>query len=151
MPRIHARKHSGVVVLWRYTDNDRNYRGWHLTADGAGCVSLLALLDAFAADRVAGSRTVRISRPTASVLAVPNQRPSQWVSPSKLRLTFSLTPSEWRFPASADQAELVIGADWLPKLRRGVADIANGQGDYRIGVLDDGSLPLWFWWWPSDS
>ena len=37
-------KQRGIISLWRYTENSRNYSGWHLTADAAGCASLLELL-----------------------------------------------------------------------------------------------------------
>lgn len=62
---------SGRISLWRYTESQRGYRGWHLNADRAGCASLLALLDALQS----GSetlRTVRLSPPTQEQLWVPS-------------------------------------------------------------------------------
>ena len=144
--RSHQWKQQGSVVLWRYTENLRNYPGWQLTADAMGCHSLVELLDAFDADGVAGSRAVNISPPTPAILTVPNNRRAQWVAPTKLRVSFSTTPSQWRFPEALEPAGLTVGAEWLQKLRHGILGIPLGEGDFAIGNSDDGNLPLWFWW-----
>ncbi len=134
-------------MLWRYTENQRNYPGWHLTATPDGCASLVALLDAFAADGMPASQTLTITAPTPAVLAVPNNRSAIPVTPAKLRLSLSSTPSEWSFTQSASLAELSVGADWLPLLRDALVGITSGKGDYSIGPSDSGSL--WFWWQPA--
>lgn len=144
-------KQAGSVALWRYTENQRNYPGWHLSADDAGCISLIALLDAFSADGVACSRTISIARPTPEILDVPNNRSAAYVAPAKLLLSFSDTPSQWSFPDSLDPAELTIGADWLPKLRQAIAGIPRGEGDYSTGLSKGGSLRLTFWWQVTQS
>ena len=134
-------------MLWRYSDNQRNFPGWHLTANADGCASLIALLDAFAADGAPSSRTLTITAPTQAALAVPNNRSAASVAPAKLRITFSSAPSQWSFPESTDPAELSIGAEWLPILKQGIAGILLGKGDYSIGPGGSGSL--WLWWQPA--
>jgi len=135
------------ISLWRYIENERNYPGWHLNADVAGCQLLLSLLQALAGDGI-GTRTVAISAPTPKQLGVPNNRSgtAAWVSPTKLRLGLSATAGEWTFPGDLDPAVLSVGADWLPRLREGIAGIPQGRGDYSIGDRKAGNLPLWFWW-----
>ena len=145
--RSHSWEQAGTVALWRYTENQRNCPSWNLTADAAGCASLLALLDAFEADGAAASRTLSITSPSPAILRVPNNRSSAWIAPSKLRLSFSVDPGEWSFPESMEPAMLSIGADWLPQLRRAVAGIPGGEGDYSIGSSSSGKL--WFWWQSS--
>src|SRR5882762_606077 len=100
MLQSHSWKKSGLVMLWRYTEHDRNFRGWHLTADPAGCASLVTLIDALTADNIPATRVFDVSSPTERVLAVPNNRPGRalWVTPSKLRLTVSNVASVWQFP-----------------------------------------------------
>jgi len=44
----------GRVSLWRYNLNERNYPGWNLDVDAAGCGSLLELIDAFTAAGAGG-------------------------------------------------------------------------------------------------
>ena len=144
MQSVNSWKQSGRISIWRYTENERNYPGWHLNADRVGCQSLLALLDALVADG-AGSRSIAITPPTKTQLGVPNNRHGQaaWVAPAKLRLTLSPVADQWSFPPDLDPAALVVGPTWLQALREGIDGIPEGRGDYSIGK---GSLPLWFWW-----
>ncbi len=143
----HLWKQSGSIMLWGYTENLRNYPGWHFTADRAGCDSLIALLDAFAADGPPGSRTLTITAPTPAVLSVPNNRSNDLLVPSKFRLSFASIASEWLFPRSAAPAELSLGVDWLPVFRQSVAGVPKGKGDYSIGPRNGECL--WFWWQPA--
>lgn len=133
-------------MLWRYSENRRNFPGWHFTANADGCASFIALLDAFAVD-ADGSRTLDVTAPTQAVLAVPNNRSAALVVPAKLRLMLSASSSYWSFPESTDPAELAVGVEWLPILRRAIAGIPQGQGDYSIGPAGSGSL--WLWWQPA--
>jgi hypothetical protein len=150
MHRSHTWKQAGQIALWRYAENERNYPGWHLTADATGCTSLVALFDALAADGIAASRTVETVPPTAAILAVPNNRAGRaaWKAPRKLRISLSTTAAQWSFPQLLDPAEFTVGLDWLAPLREGIDGIPRGLGDYSIGSSDNGSLPLWFWWQP---
>lgn len=144
MQSANSWKQSGRISIWRYTENERNYPGWNLNADRAGCHSLLNLLDALAADG-AGSRSIAITAPTKAQLGVPNNMGGQaaWVAPEKLRLTLSLVADKWSFPPDLDPALIEVGSTWLQALREGIAGIPEGRGDYAIGK---GSLRLWFWW-----
>ena len=134
-------------MLWRYTENQRNFPGWHFTASIEGCSSLVALLDAFAADGIESSRTLSVTAPTSTVLAVPNNRSGAPFVPSKFRLSFSDFPSQLLFQESDSTVALSVGSRWLSQLRQAVADIPFGKGDYSIGA--SGSEKLWFWWQPT--
>jgi hypothetical protein len=151
MLRSHLWKQAGRISLWRYTENERNFPGWHVTADATGCSSLISLLDAFASDNVAVSRTVEVVAPTPEILAVPNNRSGRaaWSAPTKLVLSFSTAAAQWSFPNSSDPAAFTVGSEWLALLRKGIEGIPNGLGDYSIGTQSNGNLRLWFWWWPS--
>ena len=149
--KSHSWKSAGAVALWRYRENQRNFPGWHLTADPIGCASLLSLFDALGTDGDGSSRIFVVQPPTPAILAVPNNRRSPWCSPSKLRLSVSEKPSEWIFPDTLEPATLTFGLDWLPELQRGIADISRGHGDYAIGNPTDSNLQLWFWWQPQSA
>jgi len=140
----HTWKQRGSISLWRYTENERNFPGWHLSADGAGCDSLAALVDSLAKDGVPVSRSVELTPPTPALLAIPNNRrgTAKYVAPFKLRVSFVSDPSSWLFPEHMEPAELSFGHDWLVPLVKGINGIPLGQGDYCIGS----DLPLWFWW-----
>jgi hypothetical protein len=148
MLSANAWKQTGRISLWRYTENERNYPGWHLNGDEAGCRSLAKLLDALAADGE-GGRTLVVSAPTESQLRAPNNKSGRalWVSPEKVRVVLSASPAEWSFPSELAPAVLTVGSSWLDQLREGLEGIPKGRGDFSIG--GNGSLPLWFWWAPG--
>jgi hypothetical protein len=140
-------KQQGNVSLWRYTENERNYPGWHLNADRTGCLSLLALVEELA--HTPGShRSVQLSEPSSSQLRVPNNKGGRaaWLAATKLRLSCSAQADTWEFPPDLDPASLTVGSEWLEPLRAGIAGIPEGRGDHSIGHRRNGSLPLWFWW-----
>ncbi len=148
MHHAHSWKQSGRISLWYYVENQRNYPGWHLTADAAGCASLLALIDALAADGIAALRTVDITPPSKAQLGVPNNRSglAAWRAPRKLRVSFSTTPAHWSLPQDVDSAVITVGSDWLAPLREGILGIPLGRGDYAVGPSGKGNCSLWFWW-----
>lgn len=148
MHHAHSWKQAGNVSLWYYTENERNYPGWHLTSDAAGCESLVALLDALAADGITASRAVQLTPPSKAQLSVPNNRSglAAWRAPSKLRVSFSQRPTDWLFPLEIDPAVLTIGSDWLTPFREGISGIPLGRGDYSIGPAGKDGSRLWFWW-----
>jgi hypothetical protein len=139
-------KQAGRISLWRYTEHERNFRGWHLNADAVGCQSLSLLIESLLIDG-AGHRTVDITAPTEAELRVPNNRGglAPWTAPKKLKVTLVQEPSLWAFPPDTEPATLDIGMTWLESLREGVVGISKGRGDYSIGHRE-GGLPLWFWW-----
>jgi hypothetical protein len=145
MLRTHVWKQSGKVSLWRYTDNEGSYPVWHVTADAAGCQSLVCLLDAFAADGIAASRVIAITPPSKADLAVPG-RSAAWRAPDKLRIAFTDSPAHWSFPLDLDPAVLTIGLDWLAPLRDGIAGIPHGRGDHCVGPFGRRIARLCFWW-----
>jgi hypothetical protein len=134
----------GSTSLWRYAENERNYPGWHLSADRAGSESLTELIDAFASMSVAAVRTLELDCPSAAVLAVPNNKGGTAAIDAalKLRVRYVEQPSRWQLSMTRDAAELEVGHEWLARLRSGCVDMANGRGDYSIGTHPG----LWFWW-----
>lgn len=136
---------AGTVSLWRYLDNARNYPGWHLTADAAGCAALLALLDALGAEGAGAARTLALTAPGAAQRAVPNNRAARWEAATTLRLTVDAAADAWHWEGDGAHVLLRCGRTGLAGVRQGVADIAAGRGDHACGR---GAQALWFWWWP---
>ena len=136
---------QGHVYLWRYKGDARNYPGWHLTADGPGCVSLLELIDLMGASRFSSEAQVPLSVPTEHQVGVPNA-PLQHVPVRSLELYHSPTkvaPDHWQLTENAGRARLELGSEKLTELRQGISDIARHEGDYSIGAEGQ---ELWFWW-----
>jgi hypothetical protein len=146
---LDAWKQEGVVSLWRYSERQRNFPGWHLSADHDGVASLLSLLKALGETESGIARTVSLTPPSHATLAVPNNGNARWLAPERLRVSRSDDPAMWCLAAWSDPAELIAGLTWLAKLSSGIADIARGHGDYSIGDSKNGNLQLWFWWQPD--
>lgn len=140
-------KSSGRISLWRYTQNERHYPGWHISADAAGRKCLLELLERVGSHD-APYHTVALTAPTRDQLGVPNNGggDAAWVAAARLCVRLDVDAARWTFPADLDPAMIAIGSHWLEPLRRGIRDMAAGRGDYSIGDRQGGSLPLWFWW-----
>ena len=140
---------NGSISLWRFTENVRNYPGWHLSADELGCASLRSLLTSLQSS--GGYRTIPTSRPTSTTLSVPNNKggAAKWTAATKWRIEFAKANS-WSFSQSADFAVLALGSSGMADLIRGVTAIATGIGDFCVG---DGSQDevLWFWWQPKTN
>ncbi len=136
-------KQTGRVFLWRYEDPSKASSGWHMTTDGEGARSLLALIDAFLLSAVDARRTVRLSIPTERELRVPNY--NKKADPAeKLVLEFvAQENSLWSLSCKDKKATLKAGRSSLLNLGNGLADIEKGRGDYCIG---EKGQELWFWW-----
>jgi len=141
-------KQRGRISLWRYTENQKNYPGWHLNADGEGCASLLELIDALSG-RPGGNCRLRLSSPSPQQLAVPNNRSAAWNAPQLWVIQHDPEPEHWHFASELESATLNAGARWLERLRKGVAGIPARQGDYSIGAGRLRESSLWFWWGPG--
>ena len=142
-------KQRGIISLWRYTENSRNYTGWHLSADAVGCASLLELLQALTASPESAYRTVHVTPPSPTTLKVPNFRSAKWVAPTKWRIAFEPNKeatSLWNIETQQDSMNLTLGGTMIQELASGVKDISRGEGDYSIGGSDR-QPRLWFWWW----
>lgn len=144
-------KQQGVICLWRYQDNTKNYPGWHCTADRLGCNSILELLRLMKTAECPVRRTVRVSPPSADVLGVPNNRRARWKAAASLDLGFDrrANPDLWQLGGD-DRVILRLGLDRLAAFAAGVGGILEGKGDFSIGEEAGGPV-LWLWWWPRDE
>ncbi len=139
---INKWKQSGNIYIWRYQDNPKNYRGWHLSANNSGCISISELLQALIDSPPEAYRTVQLSVPTDKQFCVPNCKRKP-ISETKLIIVKSGIPDEWTLTNNEDKLQLNIGTVYLHKFISGIADIQRGEGDYFIGRKDQ---ELWFWW-----
>ena len=154
---------QGRIFLWRYRDGAGNYPGGHLTADAAGCKSLDELLSKFIDTPRSRRAIIRITRPTPSVLSVPNNQggAARWSAPEQLQIELrgeDCNPHEWRLHPKGPQFELVAGTQKLSEFRDAIRGIPKGEGDFAIGP-DDSSpergawdeMCLWIWWMPPEE
>ncbi len=148
-------KQAGDLWLWRYRQNTRNYPGWNLAADQLGWESLLDLLGRMAASPWACRRSIAVSRPTARILAVPNNPGEGLESPPCLRLEVprgSVGDRHWRLEAGPRRVALEVGPSKLDELRAAVGSMPSTGGDYAIGSDDRTAwkeTSLWLWLVPE--
>jgi hypothetical protein len=137
-------KQSGTVYLWRYEENPKNYRGWHLTADSEGVRSLLELIDLMLKSNDEASRTIKTDIPTENELKVPNCK-KKAISTTKIVLLNKKDNSDyWSISEAPGVVTLEAGDKALGQLKDGLIDIQNNKGDYFIG---ENGHELWFWWY----
>jgi hypothetical protein len=144
----HAWRQQGNIAIWRYTENTRNYPGWHLTVDAPGAQSASVLVASLHADSPGSSRTVAVRAPSAAELRVPNNRTAGIVAPEKLRLTSHPDSGHWHFEEVSGTLAFSFGAAWVEPLRAAIGGIAHGEGDFSIGPPAR-EQRLWFWWQPA--
>ncbi|MDO5653554.1 MAG: hypothetical protein Q4G39_05565 [Brachymonas sp.] len=137
----------GSISLWRYAENTSNYPGWNISADSTGADSLIELLHCLKSDGTGATRTVLLTPPDSSLLAIPNNKggKAKYIAAEKLRLLVSDNTSTWYFPSEASLVPLTFGSDWFDALEQGLARIKPHQGDYSIGSSSEDQLQLWFW------
>jgi hypothetical protein len=143
---------QGRIYFWRYQETRKGWEGWHMTADAAGCGSLVAAIDQLLAADAGSSRPFPILAPTPAILAVPNNRRVPAVAPKRFSIIFRNGEEQsryWEIHESEGTLVLSLGAARLHELRTAIEDVAKGGGDYAVGA-DGKRRPsdqcLWFWW-----
>ena len=134
-------KQAGRLFFWRFTENTRDFPGWHFMVDPAAGKSIAALLRSMAQSTSACSRTVVVSLPTTEVLSVPNNRNSQCVAPERLRIEFA--PSgvkSWAFAEDGAVVHWQLGADGL----RAAAEVFANPAKYFDSTIGEETV-LWSW------
>ena len=135
-------KQSGNIYIWTYQDNPKNYPGWHMSGNDAGCNSISKLLEAFIDSPPEVIRTVQLSIPTDKQFSVPNCN-SKPIPETKFMIKKSGNPNSWVLENVDGKLQLEIGTVYLSKFISGIADIQQQKGDYFIGSTQQ---ELWFWW-----
>lgn len=134
-------KQAGRFFFWRFTENTRNFPGWHFMVDRAASTSIASLLRFMAQSETACSRTVVVSLPTVEVLNVPNNRNSQCVAPERLRIeSVPANTSHWALDEDGAVVHWQLGVDSL----RSTADVFAHPDKYFDSTI--GQAPaLWCW------
>ena len=132
---------NGDVFLWRYTENTKNYPGWHLALDVLGANSLLKLFSSMKALNQPTMRTIRLSKPGSGVLARPNNRTSRIVAKDKLHINWTQDrKNEWSIDERDDEVIMVLGKKVLTNIEKAIEN-PNKAFDTTLAV----DPLLWFW------
>lgn len=134
----------GVISVWHYEGFPRDYHGYHLNADAAGCVFLKGLIERLRNDRLPEGNGFKLTAPTAVQLAVPNGS-LKYIPATRLDLHFLREAPDNYFAIEDRAGKLVIemGRFKLAEFERGIDDISRVEGDWAI---HGEGRSLWFWW-----
>jgi hypothetical protein len=147
-----ARMSAGKIYLWTYPEGVKDYAGWHLTADAAGCQMLLATLDRVSTDERA--RPLQTFAPNVAILTVPNNRRASAQAAAAITVVHARDrdAAYWHLEVTAGGVALSVGTERLAALRAAVVDVSQGRGDYCLGSAEKRAPRqerLWFWWMPK--
>ena len=142
--KMERRGNRGVVSVWHYEGFPRNYHGYHLNADAAGCVFLKGLIERLRDGCSLEGKGITLTSPTAAKLAVPNC-PAKCIPATHLDLQYHRNATDEHFVIEDRERQLVIelGLSKLAEFERGIDDISRGEGDWAI---HGEGRSLWFWW-----
>ena len=141
MSELDTWRQSGRLFFWRFTENVRNYPGWHFMLDSAGAISVSSLVRAMSRSSTPCIRTVQVSLPTAEVLRVANNRNAGCVAPTKLRIELDTADSTaWSLNDDGVAAHWRLGS----RTATAVADAFADPAKYFDSAI--GTKPvLWSW------
>lgn len=131
------------ICVWRYLDNEKNFPGYHLSADVEGCLYMQERI------RDPWERSsILLVPPDSEVLLVPNNQggTARTKAFSKLRIKTTDRDESGRFAISEVESSLTLKLPrgQTPLMLQGIRDIKNGEGDYSMNGEEGASL--WFWW-----
>jgi hypothetical protein len=138
---VHTWKQAGRLFFWRFTENTRNFPGWHFMVDREASVSIAALLRSMAKSETTCSRTVVVSLPTAEVLAKPNNRNAGCFAPERLRIELVHSGVKvWTLIEDGAVVHWQLSADGL----RAAAEVFANPAEYFDSSIGEEPV-LWSW------
>ena len=141
-------KATGNLYLWTYTENDRNYLGWNISATRESVKSLYELLNMMERCEWSTTKEVKVQPPTPNLLNTVNNRNGQanWKSTLELILKSkkNIDDNSWNYRIGTNNLELTLGVKKLIELRNSLNEIQKGNGDFAISdELGDNILYFW--------
>lgn len=144
---VAAWQQAGRLYVWRYSAPSRSRKGWHFTADPAGCNSVIDLIARMVGEAAPCHRTLRLHAITPAIWGVPNFGPPKRDRLEKLRLQYD--PAEVALSLSEidERLTLRLGEKQSSSLSAAFADVSVGLGDFGIATSDEKRPEVWMFWW----
>lgn len=136
------------IFFWKYA-REKNYPGYHLTADNVGAKYLIERLTARLGDRLERPLRFTLSTPTERELEVPNNRRHISVLTAAelvISIDFEAVENILSVVRDSDRLLLTISEDMVLPLIEGISGLQRGEGDCSLRGAADGSECVWFWW-----
>ena len=139
-------KQKGHLYLWHYLENERNYPGWHLSADRAFCNSFSDLIERMLLSSWISQKLIALTTPTMDILRIPNNRGgnARWYTKNSLLIKCGKDSGKECFDLEEkdDLVTILASSQNLIFLQTCVTGIFQGKNDYSIEI---GEKRLWFW------
>jgi hypothetical protein len=147
---VSAWRQSGAVYIWRYSALGRSRRGWHFTADPAGCESIVDLIERMEASDTACYRTLALGQVSADIWGIPNFGPPKAERFEKLRFDYVPRATDLTLAENGDRLDLEFGSARAANLKAAFVYVGIGDGDFGIATSSDKRAEDWmFWWMPT--
>ena len=133
------------VWLWRYANANRNYRGYHLTADTEGARTLASTLSSLGRRKSQSAPSIALAPLTDAILSVPNCRTHRPVTFKRWILTCKPTGSPNHLLLRDDGVTgfAELSESQAMDIASRLVALSKGEDDYCIDAVEgDG---LWFW------
>ena len=148
-PNVTRWKQRGLIYIWHYKDNVRNFPGWHFTADNDGCTAMLELCALMQQAEYPARKTLQLSNPPDDVVQVVNPG-SRWFSASSIEIRYPkdrVAADAWEMKSVDNKVRLIVGPRKLEELEDSIRELMEeGVGDYAICPENDSpDMELWFW------
>jgi hypothetical protein len=144
---VSAWRPSGAVYIWRYSALGRSRRGWHFTADPAGCASIVDLIERMTVSNTTCYRTMALGTISADIWGVPNFGPPKAEHFDKLRIDYSPGATDLTLTENGDRLDLGFGPTRAASLKAAFLDVGIGGGDFGIATSSDKRAESWMFWW----
>lgn len=148
---ITAWQQAGKLYVWRYAAPGRSRKGWHFTADLAGCRSMIDLIARMVAASGASHRTLQLGSVTPAIWTVPNFGPPRRDQFGKLRLEYSPERDALSLDVIDGRLTLRLGERRSAALSTAFAEVSVGLGDFGLAPSDDKHADSWMFWWMPRS
>jgi hypothetical protein len=127
------------LYVWRFKGNDRNYPGFHLTADLTACEALIRVFDVLLSEG-SGSQRATLLKPTPEEFAHRvGPRDLRVKSLEKISLRLLEPTDELRQICFSQEGGMLlceVTTAWLPILRECVETLMDGGDDFSIGPYE---------------
>lgn len=143
---VNAWRQSGAVYIWRYSALNSSRRGWHFTADPAGCASIVDLIGRMVVSNIACHRTLALGRVSADVWEIPNFGPPKAEHFEKLRIDYLPGAADLALVENGDRLDLGFGSTRAASLKAAFVDVGIGNGDFGIATSNDKHAESWMFW-----
>ncbi len=130
---------KGSISIWRYEPINKNFPGWHMTADDDGYGSLLELIELLEKSDIGSKRTVTLSKPEPGLACADLKETPE----KKVVISLGEPEAQWSLENGDDNLFFKLGLQSLARLRSGIVSAKNG--DYDFSVSAPGGQNLWFW------